>query len=124
MITFKRSGNFKKLNTFLERSLETFSIGKLNEYGRRGVDALRDATPEASGETANSWSYEIQRSRDRISIVWSNSHRVDGCNIAVILQYGHATRNGSWVEGQDYINPALKPIFEEICRDAWKGVTG
>lgn len=124
MITFKQRGDFRKLNSFFERSLETVSLGRLNEYGRKGVAALREATPEDSGKTADSWSYEVIRTRDRVSIVWSNSNRVDGCNIAVILQYGHATRSGSWVEGQDYINPALRPIFEEICNDAWKEVVG
>lgn len=122
MITFKQKGNFKKLNNFFEKALEVFDVGKLDKYGKRGVDALRRATPVDTGETANSWGYEIIHEKGRATIKYYNTHIENGCNIAVILQYGHATRNGSWVEGIDYINPALKPIFKEISQEAWKEV--
>lgn len=122
MIKFKQRGDFHRLNSFLEKSLESVNIGLLNKYGRKGVAALETATPKDSEKTANSWSYEIERTNNSVKLIWSNNHVVNGCNIAVILQYGHATRNGSWVEGVDYINPALRPIFEEISKAAWKEV--
>lgn len=123
MITIKQKGNFKKTNRFLERALNVIHLGTLDKYGREGVAALSAATPNDSGITAESWSYEIERSDGKVSIIWSNSHVVNGVNIAVILQYGHATRNGSWVEGIDYINPALQPLFNKIAESAWKEVT-
>lgn len=123
MISFTQKGNFSKTDKFFERMLEGFHLGELDKYGRQGVDALRNATPIESGETANSWSYDIEREDGVTKIVWSNSHVVDGCNIAVILQYGHGTRGGGWVEGQDYINDAIKPIFDEIARSAWEEVS-
>lgn len=123
MITLEQKGNFKKVDSFFERMLEVAHLGGLDKFGRMGVEALANATPQESGETANAWSYEIERTSDHTSIIWSNSHVVNGCNIAVILQYGHATRNGGYVEGVDYINPALQPIFDQIAQSAWKEVT-
>lgn len=122
MITFKQKGNFKRTNSFLERCLEIPHLGELDKYGREGVAALSAATPNDSGDTANSWSYEIERNNGQVSIIWSNSNRVNDVNIAVILQYGHATRNGAWVEGIDYINPAIQPLFDKIAQTAWKEV--
>lgn len=123
MISFKSKGNFNKTEKFLKKSLGRDYLKVLDKYGRIGVDALSSATPIDSGLTAVSWSYEIVQNDDSISIVWNNSNVVSGVNIAVILQYGHATRNGGWVEGRDYINPALRTIFEELANAAWKEVT-
>ncbi len=122
MITFKQKGDFKKLNSFFERAKEIVRIGDLNKYGKMGVEALRAATPKDSGETADSWSYEIVRENGKVSIFWKNDNTNKGVNIAIILQYGHATRNGAFVSGIDYINPAMKPVFEKIADQAWKEV--
>lgn len=123
MITFKQKGNFKRTDRFLEKAKNVIKIGELDKYGREGVKALSAATPSETGETAEAWSYKIVRQNGRTSIVWSNDNVVDGVNVAVVLQYGHATRNGGWVEGIDYINPAIKPIFDKIAETAWREVT-
>lgn len=122
MITFSSKGDFKRFDNFLERALETIKIGELNKYGRRGVEALREATPKDTGKTANSWYYVIERKNGVVSLSFHNSNIVDGFNIAMLIQYGHGTRNGYYVRGVDYINPALQPIFEKIAEDAWKEV--
>ena len=96
----------------------------LDSYGVKGVEALRNATPKDTGLTANSWSYKIEKSNNNITISFENSNINDGVPIAIILQYGHGTRNGGWVEGYDYINPAIRPIFDELAKAAWKEVTG
>lgn len=98
-------------------------MGLLDKYGRKGVDALVSATPVDSGKTAGSWDYEIVNRKGSATIRFTNSNIVNGCPIAIILQYGHGTRNGGWVEGRDYINPALRPIFDELAEKAWKEVT-
>lgn len=95
----------------------------LSKYGQIGVNALAAATPLDSGQTASSWTYEIIQGSGKYSIVWSNTNVVNGRPIAVLLQYGHATRNGGWVEGRDFINPALRPIFDKIVAEAWMEVT-
>ncbi|WP_334465001.1 HK97 gp10 family phage protein [Acutalibacter sp. JLR.KK004] len=97
-------------------------LSALDRYGRRGVSALASATPVESGETAASWSYEIQNGDGTAAITFKNSHIVDGVPIAIILQYGHGTGTGGWVEGRDYINPAIQPIFDEIVEEAWREV--
>ena len=122
MIKFKQKGDFKKLDSFFEKAKEIIRVGDLNKYGRAGVEALRAATPKDSGETANSWSYDIIREDDKASIIWKNSNINDGVNIAIILQYGHATGNGAYVQGIDYVNPAMKPVFDNIAESAWKEV--
>lgn len=122
MITFRQKGDFSKLNRFLERAKETVKLGDLDRYGREGVAALASATPVDSGKTASSWYYEISRTSEGVSISFKNSNINKGVPIAIILQYGHATRNGGWVEGRDYINPAIRPIFDRIANDAWKEV--
>lgn len=122
MITFRQKGDFSKLNRFLERAKETVKLGDLDRYGREGVAALASATPVDSGKTASSWYYEILRTSEGVSISFKNSNINKGVPIAIILQYGHATRNGGWVEGRDYINPAIQPIFDRIANDAWKEV--
>lgn len=122
IISVTQKGNFKKTNRFLHGLIGWHFSNKMRHYGERGVDALRAATPKDSGETAESWSYEIVETKGRTAIYWRNSHVVNGTNIAIILQYGHGTRNGGFVEGIDYINPAIKPIFEDMAREAWKEV--
>ena len=123
MITFRQKGDFSKLNRYLERLKEVVKLGDLNKYGRQGVQALSSATPIESGETANSWYYEINRTKESVSISFHNSNINNGVPIAIILQYGHGTGTGGWVEGRDYINPAIQPIFDKIAEDAWKEVT-
>lgn len=123
MIIFRQKGNFSKLNSYLERLKEVVKLGDLNKYGRQGVQALSSATPLESGETANSWYYEINRTKESVSISFHNSNINNGVPIAIILQYGHGTGTGGWVEGKNYINPAIQPIFDKIAEDAWKEVT-
>ena len=123
MITFKQTGNFFKFKRYTERIKEAVKIGNLNAYGREGVAALQSATPIDSGLTAKSWDYEIQQGNNRVSIVFTNSNIQNGVPIAIILQYGHGTGTGGWVAGRDYINPAIRPIFDQIANDAWKEVT-
>lgn len=123
MISFRQKGDFKNLTNYFERVKETVKLGDLDKYGREGVSALSSATPVKTGKTANSWSYEIKRSKNSVSIEFHNSNIQNGVPIAVILQYGHATGNGGWVQGRDYINPAVQPIFDKIAKNAWKEVT-
>ena len=122
MISFRQKGDFSKLTSFLERAKETVYLGDLNKYGRQGVAALAAATPIDSGETAESWYYEIENNKESATITFYNSNVQNGVPIAIILQYGHGTRNGGWVEGRDYINPAIQPIFDQIVDDAWREV--
>lgn len=122
MITVVSKGDFSKSKRFLEALKETVKMGDLDKYGRAGVQALSSATPVASGTTAASWYYEIERSSNSVSVVWKNSNVVDGVCIAMILQYGHGTRNGGWVQGRDYINPAIQPIFDKMANEAWEEV--
>ena len=122
MISFRQKGDFSKLTKFLERAKETVYLGDLNKYGRQGVAALASATPIDSGETAESWYYEIENTKESATITFYNSNVQNGVPIAIILQYGHGTRNGGWVEGRDYINPAIQPIFDQIVDDAWREV--
>lgn len=123
MISFRQKGDFSKLTRFLERAKEAVHIGDLDKFGKEGVAALASATPVDSGETANSWYYEIENRKDSVTISFHNSNVQNGAPIAVILQYGHGTRNGGWVQGRDYINPAIQPIFDKIANNAWKEVT-
>ena len=123
MISFRQKGDFSKLNRYLERVKESAKIGVLDKYGREGVAALASATPIKTGKTANSWYYEIKRQNGSVSIEFKNSNIKDGVPIAVILQYGHGTGTGGWVQGRDYINPAIQPIFDKIADSAWKEVT-
>lgn len=124
MITFKQKGDFSKLTKFLEKAKEAVKLGDLDKYGRMGVEALSNATPRDTGKTADSWYYEIIQNDGSVELRFLNSNVVaDWCNIAIILQYGHATGNGGWVEGRDYINPAIRPIFDQITEEAWKEVT-
>lgn len=122
MINFRQKGDFSRLTHFLEKAKEIVKLGDLDRYGREGVQALSSATPVESGLTASSWYYTIEHGRDSASISFHNSNINKGVPIAIILQYGHGTRNGGWVEGRDYINPAIQPVFDKIADDAWKEV--
>ena len=123
MITFRQKGDFSKLTRYLERAKEVIKLGDLDKYGQEGVDALSSATPVDSGLTASSWYYKIENKNGSAIISFYNSNVNNGVPIAIILQYGHGTNNGGWVEGRDYINPAILPIFEKIANDAWEEVT-
>ena len=123
MIVFRQKGDFSKATRFFERAREAIKLGMLDKYGRAGVDALSSATPVDSGLTASSWSYKIVQGRGVATIEFHNSNFNEGVPIAIILQYGHGTGTGGWVEGRDYINPALQPIFDELAKEAWKEAT-
>ena len=123
MISFRQKGDFSKLTNFLERAKETIKIGDLDKFGKQGVAALASATPKDSGVTAQSWNYEIENKNGSVTISFNNSNIQNGVPIAIILQYGHGTRNGGLVEGRDYINPAIQPIFDKIADNAWREVT-
>ena len=123
MISFRQQGDFSKLTSFLERAKEVVKIGDLDKYGKEGVAALASATPVDSGLTANSWYYEIQHTNGTATITFNNSNIKNGVPIAIILQYGHGTGTGGWVQGRDYINAAIQPVFDEIAENAWKEVT-
>lgn len=123
MISFRQKGDFSKLTKFLERAKESVKLGDLDKYGRAGVEALASATPVDSGLTANSWYYEIENKNGSASITFLNRNIQNGVPIAIILQYGHGTGTGGWVQGRDYINPAIQPLFDKIADDAWKEVT-
>ena len=123
MISFRQKGDFSKLTRFMERAKEAVRLGDLDRYGREGVAALSSATPVDSGLTASSWYYEIERKKGSVSISFHNSNIQNGVPIAIILQYGHGTGNGGWVQGRDYINPAIQPLFDKIADSAWREVT-
>ena len=123
MISFRHKGDFSKSMRYLERVKQVVKISELDKYGREGVAALASATPVDTGLTANSWYYEIKRDKNSVAISFNNSNIQNGVPIAVILQYGHGTRNGGWVQGRDYINPAIQPIFDNIAKNAWREVT-
>ena len=123
MISFRHKGDFSKFTRFLEKAKEIIRIGDLDRYGREGVAALASATPVDSGQTARSWYYEIKQDQGSVTITFNNSNVNAGVPIAIILQYGHGTGTGGWVQGRDYINPAIQPIFDKLANDAWREVT-
>lgn len=124
MFSLSSRGSFDNLEKFLHKMTGDMSIfDQLSHIGREGVAALAAATPIDSGFTASSWTYEIVKDSTSWSIIWGNTHIEDGRPIAVLLQYGHGTGTGGWVEGRDYINPALRPIFDKFATEAWKVVT-
>lgn len=122
-ISFNIKGDFKDFTSGLERLKNIFKTGVLDKYGQMGVEALKANTPRDSGETAESWSYKVKHSKNSATIEFYNSNIQNGYNIAMILYTGHATKAGYWVQGVDYINPALKPIFEEMAKNALKEAT-
>lgn len=123
MISFRQKGDFSKLTRYLTKAKQAAKVSDLDEFGKEGVAALASATPVDSGETANSWKYTVERKDGFAAITFYNSNIQNGVSIAILLQYGHGTRNGGWVEGRDYINPAIQPIFDKIAEKAWREVT-
>lgn len=123
MVSFKQKGNFTATTRYLERAKKGIRLSSLDRFGREGVAALASATPVESGETANSWNYKIENQNGVVKIGFYNTHIVKGVPIAIILQYGHGTRNGGYVQGRDYINPAIQPVFDQLAKHAWKEVT-
>ena len=123
MITFKQKGDFEKLTKYLIKSKIVQIEPILRKYGDQGVKALQAATPKDTGLTGSSWYYEIERANGSATIAFYNSNIQNGIPIAIILQYGHGTGTGGWVQGRDYINPALRPIFDSIAEQAWREVT-
>lgn len=122
-LRMKVSGDWKKTTNFLEKAKDIFKRKSFDDYGRAGVEALRAATPVDTGNTANSWYYEIERKNGEVAINWKNRNVNKGVIIAVILQYGHATGTGGYVRGTDYINPAMTKVFQKIADDMWREVT-
>lgn len=123
MIKISHKGDFSKTMRYLGKARESTRLKMLDKYGREGVAALAAATPVDSGKTANSWTYEIERKNGSVTISFNNTNIQNGVPIAIILQYGHGTGTGGWVEGRDYINPAIQPIFDRMANEAWKEVT-
>lgn len=123
MISVRQKGDFAKTTRYLVKIGKAIKFRDLDKYGREGVAALESATPVDTGLTAKSWFYEIERQRGRASITFYNSNIQNGIPISIILQYGHGTGTGGWVEGRDYINPAIQPIFDKLAENAWKEVT-
>lgn len=121
-ISFKHRGDFSKTEKFLKKVGVSNEFMLLAKYGQRGVAALASATPVDTGKTAASWSYNIVKENGRIKLTFNNDNIQNGVNIAVILQYGHGTRNGGYVVGRDYINPAIRPVFDELLKEMWKEV--
>ncbi|MFI3173970.1 MAG: HK97 gp10 family phage protein [Bacillota bacterium] len=122
MVSFKQTGEFANLTKLLSKSKDVIQKRVLEKYGKECVEALKSSTPMDSGETARSWNYHVETTTNGASIVFSNSNIQNGVPIAIILQYGHATKNGGWVQGRDYINPTLYPLFDKISKELWKEV--
>lgn len=122
-VTFVHRGNFNNLEKFLNTMKGQRYLNALDVYGQKGVEALSAHTPVDTGKTASSWSYEIERTKDKTSIYWLNTNTNGKVNIAIILQYGHGTGTGGYVRGRDYINPAMQPIFDEIADGVWREVS-
>lgn len=123
MPSLQSSGSWKKTEDFLRAIKSDKIYAALDKYGRLGVNALSSATPVESGISANSWGYEVERKAGRYSITWTNNHVVDGVPVVILLQYGHGTGTGGYVQGRDFINPALRPIFDKIADEVWRAVT-
>lgn len=119
-IRLRTTGNFNKLEKWLNTVSHKEYLNILDKYGQKGVEALAGSTPVDTGKTAASWQYVISSSDERTEIYWTNTNRVNDQCIAILLQYGHGTRNGGYVVGRDYINPALQPVFDEMAQELWK----
>ena len=122
MISFSHKGDFAKTFNFLNSSKKLNIDNILSNYGKQGVDLLAKNTPVDSGKTAQSWNYRIEHKNGKTSLIWYNTNEVNGVNIAVILQYGHGTKNGGYISGRDYINPVIQPLFDKISENIWKEV--
>lgn len=123
MISFSHKGDFSRSRKYLANVRKAVKVSDLDRFGKEGVAALASMTPVNTGLTASSWYYEIENGNGTSAIKFCNSNIQNGVPIAIILQYGHGTRNGGWVQGRDYINPAVQPIFDEIVKKAWGEVT-
>ena len=123
MIKATHKGNFNNIERFFNKALKRNYLNILADYCERGVAALREATPSDSGETANAWGYEIESKKGITTIYFTNSHEKNGLNVAILLIYGHGTRNGGYVQGNDFVTPALEPIFSELADKMWREVT-
>lgn len=123
LVVMKQSGSLKNFEGFLYKNRKKRLYQLLNEYGKQGVELLRDATPVDTGKTATGWDYEIEVNSQGVSLYWVNNNVNEGVPIAILIQYGHATRSGSYVQGIDYINPALRPLFESMATKLWKEVS-
>ena len=123
MISFRHKGGFSKTSRYLVNTKKAVKIKDLDRFGKEGVAALASATPIDTGLTASSWYYEIEQKNGSVTIRFNNSNIQNGIPIAIILEYGHGTKNGGWVQGRDYINPSIQPIFDKIANNAWREVT-
>ena len=123
MITFESKGSFKNIDKFLKSANNLNYNNILEKYAQEGVNALSLSTPKNSGKTASSWDYKIDIQKNKVAVIWTNSNIENGVPIAIIIQYGHGTKNGGYVQGIDYINPSLKPIFDKMADNAWREVT-
>ena len=117
------TGDFKNTEKYLKRLKDGELFGNFDRFGRSGVEALASATPTDTGLTANSWGYRIIRNKKNPGIEWYNTNVNRGTNVSILIQYGHGTGTGGYVAGIDYINPAIRPIFDKIVEDVWKQVT-
>lgn len=123
-ISFSQKGDFKRTEKFLMNAKERKFFKALDKYGKAGVEALSNATPRDTGLAANSWYYEIKWNGSSFEVTWNNADIEGGwAPVAILIQYGHATKNGGWVMGRDYINPAITPLFDKLANDAWKEMT-
>ena len=122
-ISIRHRGNFEKTTSFLMKMSKRRLVKRLSEYGQIGVNALKAATPVRTGKTASSWAYEIHQNGSDISLVWTNSNKSRGVPIVFYIQYGHGTKSGRYVQGYDFINPAIRPVFDQIKKDIWGEVT-
>jgi hypothetical protein len=123
MISYQTSGSFKNTQDFLKKLASGDLFSNLDKYGKMGVYALAKHTPRDTGLTANSWGYKVIKSKTKPGIEWYNTNVKTGVSVAILIQYGHGTKNGGYVSGVDYINPAIRPIFDEIVADIWRQVT-
>jgi len=123
MIRIKHKGSFKNTESFFNRALKRNYMAILHQYGQRGVEALAAATPKDSGITADSWGYKIEQGGGQVSIVWTNKNENQGLNIAILIIYGHGLHNGGYVQGNDFVTPALQPIMNEMAHQVWREVT-
>lgn len=123
IIKVTKKGNFNKTRNVIKNIHNKKYMNILERIGRLGVDALSRATPVDTDKTSNSWGYSIEQGENSVSVVWTNSNIVNGwANVAVLIQYGHATRNGGYVQGRDYINPAMRPLFDQLAKEAWEAI--
>ena len=123
-MSLSMKGDFSKSKSFLKKIAKKTNELSLDEWGRIGVETLSSATPIDTGKTANSWYYTITKTKSGLKLVWNNSNVNDGVNIALIIQYGHVSKSGVYIKGRDYINPALRPVFDKIAETAWREVKG